>query len=129
MAPSPSGNRVALRLCSSEALAERGRAFSWTVLWRQQPTRAFALRVDGRVVAYLNQCVHVAAEMDWNPDEFLDAERRFIVCSLHGASYEPSSGRCTGGPCGRGGLRSVQVDERDGAVHWYPSQDFLPMDG
>jgi hypothetical protein len=36
------------------------------------PARAFALRFDGRVVAYLNRCAHVPTEMDWQPGEFLD---------------------------------------------------------
>ena len=36
-----------------------------------QPARAFALRFDGRVVAYLNRCAHVPTEMDWQPGQFL----------------------------------------------------------
>ncbi len=112
------------RLCEAEALKERGRAHVWPVRFHNRPADAFALRIDGKVVAYLNQCAHVAAPMDWNPGEFLDDEGRFIVCSLHGASYEPRTGRCAGGPCGRGGLLALHVVERDGAVHWYPSPEF-----
>ena len=65
--------------------------------WRE-PVRAFALRFDGQAVAYLNRCVHVPTQMDWQPGEFLDAGREFILCSIHGAAYEPRSGRCAGGP-------------------------------
>lgn len=85
--------------------------------------RAFALRYDGRVVAYLNRCAHVPVEMDWREGDFLDRERAFIVCSIHGASYAPASGRCVGGPCGRQGLVPVDVAEVDGQVYWYPSRD------
>jgi nitrite reductase/ring-hydroxylating ferredoxin subunit len=88
--------------------------------------RAFALRIDGRPVAYLNRCAHVAAEMDWTPGDFLDGERRYIVCALHGAHYEPATGRCAGGPCGRGRLRALSVTERDGEVRWYPCPEIRP---
>ena len=116
-------------LCASEALAERGRAVLFDVLEHGRPMRAFALRIDGVAVAYLNRCAHVPVEMDWNPGDFLDAERAFIVCSIHGAHYEPASGRCAGGPCGRGRLTALSVTERDGEVSWYPSRDIRPVFG
>jgi nitrite reductase/ring-hydroxylating ferredoxin subunit len=114
-------------LCASDALAERGRAFVWDLLHRGQPARAFALRFDGRVVAYLNRCAHVPTEMDWQEGEFLDMDRRWILCSIHGASYEPADGRCVGGPCGRGRLTPIGVGERGGQVYWYPSHDTRPV--
>ncbi len=114
-------------LCAADALAERGRAVGFDVLLWRQPARAFALRVEGRVVAYINRCAHVPTEMDWQPGEFLDADKRHIVCSIHGASYEPSSGRCVGGPCGRGRLMAIDAIERDGQVYWYPSRDIRPL--
>ncbi|MEP7059020.1 MAG: Rieske 2Fe-2S domain-containing protein [Caldimonas sp.] len=115
-------------LCASAELAEKGTAFVFDVLLYNQPVRAFALRYDGKVVAYLNRCAHVPSEMDWQPGEFLDSERQFILCSMHGASYEPLTGRCAGGPCGRGRLSVVDVEERDGRVYWYPSRDIRPVD-
>lgn len=114
-------------LCEGEALVERGRAHVWDVLEWGQPARAFALRFDGRVVAYLNRCLHVPTEMDWQEGEFLDMDRRWIVCSIHGATYEPASGRCVGGPCGRGTLTTIAVEEVDGRVNWYPSERIRPL--
>lgn len=114
-------------LCASAALEERGKAVVWDVLQWRQPARAFALRFDGRVVAYVNRCVHVPTELDWQPGEFLDADKRWILCSIHGAVYEPADGRCVGGPCGRGKLMPVAVTERDGQVYWYPSRDTQPV--
>ncbi len=116
-----------LALCASSALDEKGLAVVFDVLQYRQPARAFALRFDGRVVAYLNRCVHVPTEMDWQPGEFLDSGREFIICSMHGAVYEPSTGRCAGGPCGRGRLSAIDVEERDGQVYWYPSPDIQPV--
>lgn len=116
----------AQRLCTSADLVERERAVLFDVLLWGQPARAFALRFEGRVVAYLNRCLHVPVEMDWQPGQFLDMDKRWIICSIHGATYEPADGRCVGGPCGRGRLMPVQVIERDGEVYWYPSQDLRP---
>jgi nitrite reductase/ring-hydroxylating ferredoxin subunit len=118
--------REAVVLCESSALAERGRAIVFDVLLWRQPARAFALRFEGRVVAYLNRCAHVPVEMDWQPGEFLDLDRRWIVCSIHGATYEPADGRCIGGPCGRSRLMPLEVDEAGGRVYWYPSRDVRP---
>ncbi len=114
-------------LCEAEDLVERGRAVVFDVVHFRQPARAFALRFDGRVVAYLNRCLHVPTEMDWQEGEFLDRDREFIICSIHGAEYEPRTGRCAGGPCGRGSLTALRVEERNGRVYWYPSRDTRPV--
>ena len=115
-----------LWLCDARALQERGQAWGWDLLEYRRPARAFALRFDGQVRAYLNRCVHVPTEMDWQPGDFFDIEKRWILCSIHGAAYEPSDGRCVGGPCGRGRLTPVRVEERDGQVYWYPSSTLQP---
>ncbi len=114
-------------LCPSAELAERGRAFVWDVIQWRQPARAFVLRFDGVLRAYLNRCVHVPTEMDWQRGEFLDMDKRWILCSIHGAMYEPADGRCVGGPCGRGRLTAIDVEEEGGQVYWYPSRDIRPV--
>ncbi len=116
----------AVPLCASAELEDGGKAYVFDVLAWGQPARAFVLRFDGGVVAYLNRCVHVPTEMDWQEGQFLDGDRRFIVCSIHGATYEPADGRCVGGPCGRGKLTSLSVREADGQVGWYPSEHIRP---
>lgn len=121
----PAGGGEAL--CAATAIGERGRAWVWDVLEHGRPVQAFALRLDGHLRAYLNRCAHVAAEMDWQPGEFFDTDKRWILCSIHGAAYEPADGRCVGGPCGRGRLTPLAVREHDGQVYWYPSRDIQPV--
>lgn len=124
--PEPVPEGPAQRLCASEELQERGRALVFEVLQFGERTSAFALRFDGRVVAYLNRCVHVPVELDWMPGEFLDSEREYVICSVHGATYAPQNGRCLGGPCGRGSLTALLVEEREGSVYWQPTRDTRP---
>jgi nitrite reductase/ring-hydroxylating ferredoxin subunit len=80
-------------------------------------TPAFAIRFRGVVYAYLNVCAHQELELDWQPGAFFDADRAHLVCSAHGAVYEPDTGRCVGGPCAGAALVPVPVRERgDGAI-------------
>ena len=123
----PAATEAPLPLCAAGALGEKGRAWVWDVLEYRRPARACALRFDGEVRAYMNRCLHVPTEMDWQPGEFLDIEKRYILCSIHGAAYEPSDGRCIGGPCARGRLTAIRTEERDGQVYWYPSRDIRPV--
>lgn len=111
----------------SEELAERGAGLRFAVLWQGEERPAFAVRVEGRIHAYLNRCAHVAMELDWQPGQFFDAQRSWLVCSTHGALYDPAGGRCAGGPCaGRGGLLKLEVEERDGRLWWCPSPGWGP---
>jgi nitrite reductase/ring-hydroxylating ferredoxin subunit len=122
----PGADLSPVELCPSNALEERGTAYTFDVLEFRRVVRAFVLRHDGKVVGYLNRCAHVPAEMDWQEGQFLDADRQYIMCSIHGASYRPADGRCVGGPCGRGRLTPLKVEERSGVVYWYPSRDIRP---
>ena len=130
--PAPAATPQADReqqLCTSAALEEKGLAVVFDVLQYGRPVRAFALRFEGKVVAYLNRCLHVPTELDWQPGVFLDSGQEFIMCSVHGAAYEPHGGRCIGGPCGRGRLTAIKVHEHEGRVYWYPSNDIRPAPG
>lgn len=57
------------------------------------------LRERGSVHAYLNSCPHAGVRLDWRPDEFRDYTGEFLLCSLHGALFEATTGYCFAGPC------------------------------
>jgi len=60
---------------------------------------AFVVNHEGRFRAYVNRCPHVGTPLDLWPNEFFTEDGRALICSTHGALYEPLSGRCTAGPC------------------------------
>lgn len=103
-------------VCASRALAERGAGVRFEVRVAGVLQRAFAIRYQGRVHAYLNRCAHIGVELDWQPGQFFDMERTLLICSTHGALYDPTTGACLGGPCRGGRLVPVAVEEVDGEV-------------
>lgn len=113
-------------LCPSEALREAADAVGFDVLYGGQTCRAFAVRYQGKVFAYLNRCQHIPIELDYQPNRFFDAFGNWLVCATHGALYEPSTGACVGGPC-RSGLVSIITSEADGFVHWHTSHNLKPV--
>jgi len=103
-------------ICRGSELVDAGDGARFEVYCGGQSAQAFAVRYDGKVYAYLNRCAHMAMELDWVRGKFFDGDGLLLVCSTHGALYEPSSGRCLAGPCANG-LVPVAVEERDGMVY------------
>lgn len=110
-------------ICPSASLAEAGRGVRFEVEYFGEAAPAFVVRYAGAVHGYLNRCAHVAMELDWQEGVFFDAAGRDLLCSTHGAAYDPRSGRCLGGPCGRGSLVKLRVEERDGGVYFMGIED------
>ena len=98
-------------LCASSDLAERGLAYRFTLQWGGRERPAFVLRFNSAVYAYINECAHIPAELDFNPGDVFDFSRSWLVCSVHGAYYAPDSGLCLGGPCPGRKLISLPVRE------------------
>ena len=61
--------------------------------------QCFVLRWKGEIRAYLNRCPHTGVSLNWAEDQFFDLNNEYIQCSLHGALFEPLSGKCIWGPC------------------------------
>lgn len=117
----------AIALCHSADLSDGGDAVPFDVVYGGQACRAFAIRFEGRVHAYLNRCSHVAMELDWLPNRFFDDSGRWLVCGTHGAVYRPDTGECSGGPC-RGGLVKIDLSEQEGVVRWHTAHNLKPVE-
>ncbi len=114
-------------LCRSADLLDSGLAVPFDVVYGGQTCRAFAIRFQGQVHAYLNRCAHVAMEMDWQPNRFFDDTGRWLVCATHGAVYAPDTGACRGGPC-RGALVKIELLEQGGVIHWRSQYNLKPVE-
>jgi nitrite reductase/ring-hydroxylating ferredoxin subunit len=126
----PEPTCVPIRLCASEALRTGEAAVCFDVRDLKdggQSVPAFATRAGQTVVAYLNRCAHVPTQMDWQPGQFWDAEKRHLICAMHGALYEPASGTCVSGPCRGARLQALALREEGGEVYWYPTERFQPL--
>lgn len=117
-----------VHVCASEALIDGGTGVRFPVATRRGRTTAFVVRHRGTVHGYVNQCAHAGTELDWQPGEFFDRSGLWLMCAVHGAIYEPDTGRCAGGPCRGQSLKAVPVGERDGEVVWFPNHELTPGD-
>ena len=100
-------------ICSSEALIDAGPGVGFEL---SAYSRGFVVRHCGTVRAYVNRCPHAGTELDWQPGEFFEESGLYLMCSTHGALFEPSSGYCVAGPCRGASLEPLAIRERDGQV-------------
>ncbi|MDT8448677.1 MAG: Rieske 2Fe-2S domain-containing protein [Wenzhouxiangellaceae bacterium] len=89
-----------------EAQAERDGRPVWLVVTRRA----------GTVRGWLNVCPHAGRALNWAPDRFLVDDAGNLVCSAHGAVFEPSAGECIAGPCRGDRLRQAPVTECGGSI-------------
>ena len=55
------------------------------------PFRGMVVRWQGQVYAYANVCPHVGLPLNLDPDGFFDPARKRLICSSHGALFEPTA--------------------------------------
>ena len=100
----------------SAALAEGGQGVRFPLASEAGEEKGFAVRHRGAVCAFVNRCPHLGTELDWQPGEFFEASGLYLVCSTHGALFEPATGFCVAGPCRGASLERLQVREQGGQV-------------
>ncbi len=103
-------------ICASAALAEGGKGVRFVLRAFPGEERGFVVRHGGLPCAFVNQCPHLGTELDWQPGEFFEESGLYLVCSTHGAIFEPDTGLCVAGPCHGASLEPLQVRECDGQV-------------
>ena len=113
-------------ICASDAVAERSLAYRFTAHYGGRERNAILIRFQHKVYAYINECAHVPIELDYNLGDVFDLSREYLICSTHGAYYNPSSGLCLGGPCAGRRLHALQVCEHDDAI-WLIDDSAPPL--
>lgn len=103
--------RAWIALCAVDAIADPGaRGFEL------EGRRIFAVRKAGEVRVYLNVCPHRFSPLELEPDQFLDLEREYILCSTHGALFRITDGICVSGPCKGAALTPEPFVVREGQI-------------
>lgn len=77
----------------------------------------FLVRQHDAVRAYVNQCPHAGARLNFKPHDFLTSDKQQIICGHHGAVFEIDDGACTGGPCTNFALQSVPIKVEQGLIY------------
>ncbi|MBQ0714517.1 Rieske (2Fe-2S) protein [Paraperlucidibaca wandonensis] len=102
---------MGFRLCANADLVENeARAF------RSPAGEVIVVNRDGQTYAYQNSCPHLGINLEFNPDEFMDSENYFLICSNHGALFQVEDGLCVSGPCQGESLLSVPIQIQDGFI-------------
>ena len=103
-------------VCALDDLGDPG-AFGFTL---PDGGEAFVVLRGGELRAYRNRCPHMGNRLDWAPHRFLNRAGDLILCAVHGAVFEPETGRCVGGPCPGRSLDALGVEVTAGQIVVYP---------
>lgn len=95
----------------SSDLIEKSDGLRFDVPQKGERVTGFVVRFNGQPYAYVNQCAHVPIELDWQHGQFFNHSHDYLICSTHGAHYEPSTGHCVLGPCKGKKLQAIAVQE------------------
>ena len=102
-------------LCRLEELPEsdsKGFAFKADALYAD----IFIVRTRNGLYAYRNRCPHTGAPMESLPDDFMNYQKQFIQCAIHGAQFQVEDGYCWSGPCKGRYLEKIAIGVQDGVV-------------
>lgn len=103
-------------LCDLADIASPGCKGPFTVSHDGVQVAAFLYRKGAKVWGWVDSCPHARAPLEMEPDRFLDLTGEYLVCSLHGAHFEPRTGACVLGPCRGRSLTAYPVHIRNGKV-------------
>jgi nitrite reductase/ring-hydroxylating ferredoxin subunit len=81
------------------------------------PFRGIVVRWDGEVHAYQNRCPHAGHGLNMIANQFFNAGHSLLICSSHGAMFEPATGYCVAGPCPGASLLKLPCRVRDNKVY------------
>ena len=103
-------------ICPSDLLVDGGGGVEFEILKDDEVLPAFAIRFRGVAYAYINRCSHMELKLNFLHRNFFDLSKSSLICSTHGALYDPVTGDCRGGPCHSVGLQPLPIEEIEGKI-------------
>ncbi|HRO32452.1 MAG TPA: Rieske (2Fe-2S) protein [Brevundimonas sp.] len=102
-------------LCVESDIADPG-ARSFVLQIGEAFFHGFVVRKDGQVAGYIDRCPHAGYPLAVELDRYLTPDGSMILCSWHGAAFEPLTGKCIAGPCAGGRLTPWPVQVAGGVI-------------
>ena len=87
------------------------------------PDEWFLVRSGDSLHAYHNVCPHAGNFLNWKADAFLTQDKTLIMCSAHGALFDPTTGVCVAGPCPGRTLQRLPIAVEEEMVVAYFSRE------
>lgn len=76
----------------------------------------FVVRRGDQAHGYVDRCPHAGLPLAQALDQYLTADGSHVVCSWHGALFDPATGKCVGGPCVGQALKAWPLSVVDGRL-------------
>jgi len=74
------------------------------------------IRQGAALCAYINSCPHQGTPLETLPNRFLTRDKKYLLCTTHGAWFRIEDGICVHGPCKGDALRSIRVKLLGGII-------------
>jgi nitrite reductase/ring-hydroxylating ferredoxin subunit len=84
---------------------------------KTESREAFLIYFNNHCYAYLNSCPHTGITLGWQKEQIFSVDGFYLQCSLHGALFEPASGKCIYGPCLGRFLQPLELTIEDNIVY------------
>jgi len=102
-------------LCAFDSLDDPG-ARNFVLQIGQAYFHGFVVRRGERAFGYVDRCPHAGYPLAVELDRYLTRDGDLIMCSWHGALFQPEDGLCVGGPCAGARLTPWPVAVENGVV-------------
>ena len=104
------------KLCSYDELQDPG-SKGLNIKVNGTELRLFIVKKNKDIFIYENSCPHTLGPLDWLPDNFLDIDKKYILCANHGALFQIDDGLCIDGPCKKQSLHVLPFVIDDGTIY------------
>jgi len=116
-------------IISKDQFKQSADTVTFNILLVGEKKQGFLVWFEGKFKAYVNECRHMEVCLDWQPNDFFDEDKKFIICSTHGALYSPKSGICVAGPCKGQNLIKLNLLERKEEIIIFTDKEGCKEDG
>jgi len=101
-------------LCDAADIPEAGaKTFRYRV--GEAIFQGFVARKDGALLGYVDRCPHTGLPLEMF-GRYFTSEGDYLICSSHGALFQPKSGLCVAGPCAGRSLWPWPIEVKDGVI-------------